>query len=329
MNHYLFFRTDRIGDFLLSSILFKSIKRNDPDSKITVIGSEKNYYYIKTFDFIDTVIQYPSSFFKKIIFFFKIRKNKYKLIGALDGKKRSIYICILLKSKIKVILITKNIFEKIFSSYFNMVLNFNNNKTRIDEIKEILSYCNFDFKESDLNIFQNRILKNLKLKNIEKNFILFHFDEKWIYNDYIKKYKSIEPSYEELNKFLENLLDITKSNIVITTGVKSNAIQERLLSNFNKTNDNEYSLNKKSKKINIIININFFDLEHIIKNCNLLISCHGAATHLAGGFNKKIIDIYDESQKVFYTKWNSHFRNYTYLYRKDFSKLSKEILNLI
>ena len=29
MNNYLFFRTDRIGDFLLSAILIKSIKKND------------------------------------------------------------------------------------------------------------------------------------------------------------------------------------------------------------------------------------------------------------------------------------------------------------
>lgn len=31
-NKYIFFRTDRIGDFLLSTILIKSIKRSDKNS---------------------------------------------------------------------------------------------------------------------------------------------------------------------------------------------------------------------------------------------------------------------------------------------------------
>ena len=53
MNQYLIFRTDRIGDFLLSMILIKNIKRNDKKAFIVVVCSPKNYNYIKTFDSID------------------------------------------------------------------------------------------------------------------------------------------------------------------------------------------------------------------------------------------------------------------------------------
>ena len=53
MNQYLIFRTDRIGDFLLSMILIKNIKRNDKKAFIVVVCSAKNYNYIKTFDSID------------------------------------------------------------------------------------------------------------------------------------------------------------------------------------------------------------------------------------------------------------------------------------
>jgi ADP-heptose:LPS heptosyltransferase len=41
-NKYIFFRTDRIGDFLLSAVLIKSIKRSDKDSFITIIASKQN-----------------------------------------------------------------------------------------------------------------------------------------------------------------------------------------------------------------------------------------------------------------------------------------------
>ena len=56
MNKYLIFRTDRIGDFHLSLILIKSIKRIDPSSSITIVSSDKNYEYIKSFKIVDQVI---------------------------------------------------------------------------------------------------------------------------------------------------------------------------------------------------------------------------------------------------------------------------------
>ena len=56
MNKYIFFRTDRIGDFLMSLILFKSIKRSDNKSKITIVASKKNYEYIKKSEYVDEVI---------------------------------------------------------------------------------------------------------------------------------------------------------------------------------------------------------------------------------------------------------------------------------
>ena len=118
MNNYLFFRTDRIGDFLVSAILLKAIKRNDKKAHISVVASNKNYFFIKTLDFIDEVFLYPNNFFKKIFFFFNLRKKKYEIICALDGKKRSIYFSIFLKSKNKILMTTKKIFKRLLNFFF-------------------------------------------------------------------------------------------------------------------------------------------------------------------------------------------------------------------
>ena len=56
MNQYLIFRTDRIGDFLLTIILVNSIKRNDPNSHISVVSSTKNHHFIKSFKNVDEVM---------------------------------------------------------------------------------------------------------------------------------------------------------------------------------------------------------------------------------------------------------------------------------
>ena len=67
MNKYLIFRTDRIGDFLVSAILLKCIKKNDPNAHISVISS-KNYDYIKTFPYVNNVIQLNNNFISKRFF---------------------------------------------------------------------------------------------------------------------------------------------------------------------------------------------------------------------------------------------------------------------
>ena len=89
------------------------------------------------------------------------------------------------------------------------------------------------------------------------------------------------------------------------------------------------------QKYNIKNNIRFnsffktLEIESIIDKSDLLISCHGAISHLATAKNIKQIDIIDESKTNFYKKWTAHFRNYRFIYRKNFRDLSKEIISLL
>ena len=53
--NYLIFRTDRIGDFLITSPLIRAIKRNDKSSKIFIVASNKNAEFIKKYDLVDEV----------------------------------------------------------------------------------------------------------------------------------------------------------------------------------------------------------------------------------------------------------------------------------
>ena len=75
MKKYLIFRTDRVGDFLLSLSLIKIIKINHPESTITIIASEKNYKYIQSFDVVDNIIILKNNFISKIKLIFYLRRN--------------------------------------------------------------------------------------------------------------------------------------------------------------------------------------------------------------------------------------------------------------
>ena len=62
------------------------------------------------------------------------------------------------------------------------------------------------------------------------NFIQLHFDEKWIYNDYIKKYVNIEPSISEFLLFINSIVNKINYKLIITTGKKTPDILVQLKS---------------------------------------------------------------------------------------------------
>tara|TARA_B100001250_G_C19808774_1_gene794762 strand:- start:667 stop:1560 length:894 start_codon:yes stop_codon:yes gene_type:complete len=297
MSKYLIFRTDKIGDFLLTAILIKSIKRNDPKSKIIVIGSKNNFSYIKSFNFIDDVFLLKRGLLNKFCLIYKLYKNHYNAIINHDGKNRSSFISFFLRSNIKIS--SKNNFKY---SHF-------------EDILKILNILNFKFYESDLNTIENKNYTNSITLNFD--YSVLHFDEKWIYSMYIKNYKNIEPSKNELIDFFNLIISKTNKKLIITTGITSPKILTEI-----------FTYNSNANLI-FYKNLNIFELEEIIVKSKLLISCHGSVSHMASAKNIKQIDIIDENKINPYWKWTKHFRNYLPIYRKNFSELSKEIISFL
>ena len=205
MNKYLIFRTDRIGDFLITAVLLKSIKKNDPSAHITLIASDKNFSYIKTFPYVDRVIKLEHNLSSKLIVFLKLIKIRYKNIIIHDNKNRSKQISFFLKSKKKI--------------YVDDAPNI----SHIQTIKKILLEMNFNYSNDSLNILDHR---KINQSNDEK-YIQLHFDEKWIFKDYIDKYINIEPTENELIDFFLKIIK-NKKKLIITTGFELPKIMKNL-----------------------------------------------------------------------------------------------------
>ena len=295
MTKYLIFRTDRIGDFLLTAILINSIKRNNPKSYIIVVASENNYNYIKSFKNIDEVLLLKKNFISKLTLLKNLLIHKFNGIIVHDGKNRSNFITFFLKSNLKIY--CKSSSE---TSYITGII-------------KILNTLKFNFLDDDLNILNDRAYgKNFDL---DDRFILLHFDEKWVYKKYITSYLNIEPNENELVLFLKSIVNKTKKNLVVTTGSVPLDILNSIFSK------------NLSENIFFYKNLNFIELESVVDKCDLLIACHGAISHIASAKNIKQIDIIEKNKINFYKKWTSHFRNYNFIYRKNFSDLSKEIIS--
>ena len=293
MNRYLIFRTDRVGDFLISAILLKCIKKNDPFAHITLIASNKNFSYIKTFPYVDSVIQLNNNFLSKIITVFKLFKYKYQNIIIHDNKNRSKFISFFLKSNKKIKI--KNETEI----------------THIEIIKDILKRMKFNYFDEALNTLDHHKKNNAN----DKGSIQLHFDEKWIFNDYIKKFIRIEPTEIELINFIKMIIKKSRKKLLITTGIRLPKIMKKIKPLL------------RELEIEIYEDLNFSHLEKITSKSSILISCHGAISHVAAANNIRQIDIIDKSYD--YDKWTGHFRNYKPLYRDSFNFLSNKIVELI
>ena len=301
MNKYLIFRTDRIGDFLLTAILIRAIKRNDPNSFIQVIGSIKNYNYIKSFKSVNEVFLLKKGFFSRFKLLILLKKKKYENVIIHDSKQRSKIISFFLSKK-----------KIINTAVLSNTSHFNN-------IKHILESLNFNFNISDLDTLEDRTFiptnTNGQISNFEESYSLFHFDEKWIYNKSISNYTNIEPSEDALISLFNSIVFKTNLNLVISTGLYTPNILKKIFSN------------RFNSKVFLYEGSNFFEIERLINNSNLLISCHGAVSHVAAAKNIKQVDIIDRSYN--YSRWTDHFRNYQSLNRKAFSDLSTDIINLL
>jgi ADP-heptose:LPS heptosyltransferase len=293
VNKYLIFRTDRIGDFLVSAILIKCIKINDPSAHITVIASDKNYYYIKLFPYVDRVELLNNNFLSKIILIFKLFKYRFNNIILHDNKKRSKLISFFLRCDNKISI--ENI-QKFL---------------HIEIIQNILKQMNFNYFDVALNTLDHHKKNNAR----DKGLIQLHFDEKWIFNDYIKKFIKIEPTEIELINFIKMIIKKSRKKLLITTGIRLPKIMEKIKPIL------------EELKIEIYEDLNFSHLEKITSKSSILISCHGAISHVAAANNIRQIDIIDKSYD--YDKWTGHFRNYKPLYRDSFNFLSNKIVELI
>ena len=115
--------------------------------------------------------------------------------------------------------------------------------------------------------------------------------------------------------FIKELTKNRGKKLIITTGVNLPNIIKKIKPKLDDLNVNLYE------------GLNFTQLKKITVNSAILISCHGAISHVAAAKNIKQIDVIDKSYN--YSKWTSHFRNYNCINRESFNNLTKNIIKII
>lgn len=339
--NYLIFRTDRIGDFLITLPIIKSIKRNNPNSKIFIVTSHKNKDFVKSNNYVDDIfILKKNNIYNKFKLYLRLRKFIFEAIIVSDKKNRSLLLSLLLKSENKIFNVSKLNQKNLLKFFFKNVFLDNDklkdvSKKNINE--ENCQSLGIDLREEDHKFFlQNQFINEYKYNDLfdldDNNFIVFHYDEKWELNNYAKMFSKAENFTDikiNLLLFKKFLSDIEKNKqvkIIVTTGFLNTElihqlkqISKNLIKSFYKINNNSF----------LITDQNFNSISHLISKSKLFISCHGAFTHIASNYNVKIVDIIENHKKDHYSRITKHMNKYISLSRDNFSILSDKIIKNI
>ena len=322
----LIFRTDRLGDFIISCPFIISYKTNFPGSNITLVSSEYNSNYIKNFNFINEIkpLKNEIKFFSKLIILIKmilnLRKSKFKNIIILDGKKRSFFISLFLNGDKSILLQSKDL--AILSKIFNY--NSVNNYEFQDQLKNfsfLASLLNFNIIKKDIDIYQNYEFK--KNFHFKKKYIIIHLDEKWYSDFYYKDFTNINPNSFQIKIFVEKLIEIIKEDfeIVITTGSKNIEQIDSFISELETKDNKLFTQIINNTNITFIKNTTFNDLESLVKNSSFLICCEGGISHVSHNCYVDTIAFY-EKKRLEHTKyWTGHMSKLSLYERKNMTDL--------
>lgn len=347
MKNIIIFRTDRLGDYLIHSRPIYELKKKHTESHLILVCSNLNKKILEHAKYIDEIIIFDKnfSFLKKLKVFFKIVKKNYFASFVLDGKNFS-YLCnlfifsnrkfgLLYKSNKKIFNFNFSVYKpyKLYGFFFfNKFAVFTSRKYLKKSENLCQKYLNL-FNELNLNltvadsyVFQSK--KNTEFEfQLQKskfklnNYILIHFDEKWL---------DVVDNGHDLINSIKNLSKLTKNKIVLTAYNNSFEYFKNLKNKFPYFNCHE-NLNFNytfDSDIFILDNLEIFMFEKFIKHSKINISCHaGFVVQVCGANKGKLIDIINEKDFHWYSCWKplNTFHEFLFKSTLDGKKLKPQI----
>ena len=326
MGKYLIFRTDRIGDLIFSKIIINSILNKDSKNTIDLVCSSYNANYAKNYKNINKIyILDKYNLILMIKNIFRINSINYDYLIILDSKRRSFFFSLFLKTNYKIALLKDWRPRLLLKIFFDKFIINSDTVTQYQNFSTLANILGIKL-DKKIDYYQKFIGKRKKLTK-NSNYLLLHLDEKWFDGFYHNDYTRIGLNFRNFNSLINSLFKKFKKKIIITTGKLEVKNLNIIINNFfNKISSYEYASIKFKKKLILFHNINFEDLELIVKNSSIVFCCEGAISHVSHAFKKKTYALVDN-----YTTgkfWTGHMNNIKIVKRSSIKEICNKIKNL-
>ena len=288
-NKILMLRYDRIGDMIITTPVFRELKRAYPDIEIGVLASKSNAIVLKNNPNVDNVyLNNKNNFFSNLPILLKLRRQRIDVCIEFDHSvvRHAILRLIIIKPK-KVISIQKSGRYGVNASELGLY-DFYTEKFNDSHFRDIWLNALSPFGVSPLsNKYEIFIDKDYEIQ--AKKF-LKEFKDKLLFGINLEgavKGKKIQ--FQCLNEICKELFKIN-NNIhifIIHAPEKENSVIEKL----EKMNLNFVT---KSYKTNNILSVSA-----LIKNLDIIITPDTSIAHIASAFNKPVVTIHEDNSDSF------------------------------
>ena len=351
---YLIIRNDGIGDLIVSSPLISKIKKNDLNSEVHLICSNRNIKYAQILlkdGFIDKLYTSIDDLNKSKMYFKLIRKLSnihFDYILILRASLSNLIFAKFLRSKsvLSIIAINKGKFFnkrytpplilcKLFlhgSEYIDCrndyeysrklhmsshLLNLLNIISSIKDLKNNLNYYLSPYLATEAIKYRKYIdkLYEINLKKV----VLLHFDEKW---------DLVNHQYDKIFEFIANIQINTNATIIVSNGLIKNRYQDKLFNDLEFSlikNSKKFFLSKKNRKILFFDRLELDELFHTVKLSDVVITSHGSMTHISSMHKINLIDLISFKRKFFFHKWRPLNKNSIQYDMNDLDNIIKKV----
>ncbi len=271
---------NKIGDMIISTILFREIKKKYPHIKIFVLCGKSNKIILQNNPYIDKIFVSHNNFWKDIFVYRELRKLKIGLtIDFLFFRPKPQY---LLKLRI------------INSKFLLGICKDNYNVYDIS--------INIDYNTQHISKIYTSILNNLGIDNPNTNYDIFLDKQS---EEYGKKIKE-----ENKNTKIIFFNTHSASRYRTLSLEKTKEILEILYKeNFKIILNSEYDIDDK----NIIIpqKDNFLKVLALVKYSDIVLTINTSIIHAANAFNKNLVAIYnnDFGEEKIAQVWAPNYKN--------------------
>ena len=264
-NSILFLRyDDKIGDMVVSTLLYREIKKQYPNIKIYVLCGKNSKEIIKNSPYIHAIYIYNNNFLKDIFVYKQIRKENIDLVVDFIQfrlRPKQLFLLRMINSKFLIG------FNKSIYNIYNLSIECDTYKTHISKRYEILLnklgifkplpnydiFLNENFEEISKRLFKNN--KNIIINPISAS-----------------RHRSF--SLNKLNDLIANIHKMNVFKIFIICQKK----YKHLFSNI--------------KNTKCICCSSILETASFIKNCDIVISPDTSIVHICNAFNKKLVSLY-------------------------------------
>ncbi|MFA5011542.1 MAG: glycosyltransferase family 9 protein [Ignavibacteria bacterium] len=266
----------KIGDMILTTPLFGSLKRIFPDCCLSVLASKSNSVITKNLNCIDRTYVYDKKTISTASLLIKLRKKAFDYwIDPKDELSSTSKILVnLCKPKLSIgFNFNKKVFDIDLRTFVkgehrvDINLSPVNYLSDSDRLKTPIPHV--DIPEKDSKIISER------LNVVTAPFVLLNLSS------------GVSSRYLKLEKWIDLVDGINPDKYVILTGI-------------NKDYDNIHAVISSVKRKNVFfVEANtIFEFAELIRKCNLLVTPDTSAVHLASCFNAPVVGIYHN------VKWN-------------------------